>query len=175
MTVPNDKVADELTPVFLEMGKAVYICQCLESSLCLLLATMAHEAARGEEGAFQASWDFHSEKTLGNLLKLLREQIEVPKDVDDYLRVGLKNRNEIVHGFLTKSAMRLLDPKGRLEVEEELAKLKKEVKRRDVLVNKLLDTLLKKYGLSNEILKRNADRAWDHLNADATSDPSSTH
>ena len=144
MPATNDKVADELAPIFLEFGKAIYICQCLESSLCLLLTTMTHETTGGEEGAFQASWDFYSEQTLGKLLRLLREKIEVPKDVDDYLRVGLRKRNEIVHGFLTKNAMRLLDPKGRLEVEEELVKLKKEIKHRDMLVNKLLDTVLKK-------------------------------
>lgn len=169
MPTPSDNVSELLAPVFLEFGKAVYICQCFESSLCLLLSMMAHESAQGEDGAFQAAWDFHSKKTLGHLLKSLRERIEVPEELDGYLSVGVDKRNEIVHGFLTKNVARLADPKGRLEVERELITLKQEVKRRDIVVNGLLDGLLKKYGLSNEILKRNADRLWDYLNPEGPS------
>jgi hypothetical protein len=163
-TTPTDNTAELLAPVFLELGRAVYVCQCFESSLCFLLSLMAHESAQGEDGAFQASWDFHSKKTLGNLLKTLRERIEVPVELDAFLGEGVDKRNEIVHGFLTHNAQRLTDPKARLEVEQELVALKLEVKRRDVAVNKLLDALLKKYDLSNEKLKRNADRLWEQLN-----------
>ena len=94
----------------------------------------------------------------------MRERIDVPEELDLYLSVGVEKRNEIIHGFLTKNAIRLADPKERLKVEQELVAFKLEVKRRDIVANTLLDALLKKYGLSNEILKRNADRLWDHLN-----------
>ncbi len=154
---------DLIKPVFLEFGKAVYICQCLESSLCLLLSLMEHESTKGEDGIFQAAWDFHAKKPLGKLLKSLREQIEVPEDLDEFLGQGIAKRNEIVHGFLTRNAVRLADPNGRLEIERELVELKLEVKRRDIIVNKLLDELLKKYGTSNAMLKRNADRLWGSL------------
>ena len=151
------------TPILLEFAKAVYICQCFESSLCFLLALMAYET-NPDEGAFTASWDFHSMKTLGQLLQSLKQQIKVPNDLEEYLGAGVKMRNEIIHGFLTKNALRLADPKGRIEIENELARLKREVKQCDVVVNRLIDTLLTKYGLSNEILKRNADRYWEHMN-----------
>lgn len=163
MTTSEPNVIELTKPVLLEFAKAVYICQCLESSLCLLLSLMAHEKTP-EEGAFSASWDFHSKRTLGQLLHRLREQIEVPAELDEYLGVGIERRNEIIHGFLTKNAMRLADPKGRIEIESELVELKREVKKRDIVVNKLLDALLAKYGLSNDALKKNADRYWEHLN-----------
>ena len=169
MSAPTDNTAELTEPVFLELGKAVYICQCFESSLCFLLSLMAHESSASEGGAFQASWDFHSNKTLGGLLKSLRERIEVPAELDAFLGEGVDKRNEVVHGFLTRNAERLADPKGRLEIEQELVVLKHEVKRRDVAVNKLLDALLKKYGTSNEQLKRNADRLWEHLNPETPS------
>lgn len=164
-------VAEELAPVLLEFAKAVYICQCFESSLCLLLSTMSHEAAGEEKGAFDASWDFHSKNTLGRLLESLRNQIDVPENVDEFLRGGVKKRNEIVHGFLTRNASRLANPKERLSVEKELVDLKIEIKRRDIVVNKLLDAVLKKYGLSNDILKRNADGLWNHMNPHPGSEP----
>ena len=176
--MPNHRnnVSELLAPLLLEFGKAAYICQCFESSLCFLLSLMAHESADGEEGAFQASWDFHSKKTLGNLLKSLREIIEVPQDLDKFLGEGVETRNKIIHGFLTHNVPRFNEPKGRLEVEQELVALKREVKRRDIAVNKLIDSLLQKYGTSNEELKRKADRLWEHLNPEDPSDPvSSAH
>ncbi|OIQ70503.1 hypothetical protein GALL_478810 [mine drainage metagenome] len=172
MTDSDANMLDALAPVFLELGRAVYICQTFEDSLCFLLSQMAHETADGEDGAFQAAWDFHSSKPLGQLLITLRKQIEVPTELDEYLSTGIKKRNEIVHGYLTKNAMRLYDPKGRLEVEKELSELKIEVKRRDIAVNKLIDALLKTYGLSNTSLKRNADDLWNFQNP---KDPSSAH
>lgn len=175
MTNPDNNLPDEIAPVFLELGKAAYICQCFESSLCFLLSQMEHEKSRPEEGAFQAAWDFHSSKPLGALLRSLRKQIEVPEDLDDYLNAGVKIRNKIVHGYLTNNIKRLYDPKGRLEIEKELEQLKNEVKRRDTIVNQLIDTLLKKYRLSAELLKRNADRLWDHLNPKNLGDSSGTH
>ncbi len=169
MSATTDNTPELMATVFLEFGKAVYICQCLESSLCFLLSLMRHESSHGQNGAFQASWDFHSKKTLGALLKSLRENIEVPEDIDVFLGEGVKMRNEVVHGFLTRNAERLANPNDRLEIEQELVELKHEVKRRDIVVNKLIDTLLKKYGTSNEQLKRNADRLWKHLNPEAPS------
>ncbi len=173
MPAPSDNAPELMAPVFLEFAKVVYICQCFESTLCLLLSLMAHESAEGESGAFQASWDFHSKKPLGILLKSLREKIEVPEDLDAFLGEGVEKRNEVVHGFFTRNAVRLTDPKERLEIEQELVALKGEVKRRDIVVNKLIDTLLKKYGTSNEQLKRNADRLWEHLNPEAPPEPTS--
>jgi len=125
---------------------------------------MAHERAGSEEGAFTAAWDFHSKSTLGRLLNSLREQIEVPEELDEYLGEGIDRRNEIVHGYLTKNASRLADPKARLEIEADLVRLMQDVKRRDIVVNKLLDALFEKYGLSNAVLKSNADRLWGYFN-----------
>ena len=154
----------ELTkPLLLEFAKAVYICQCFESSLCFLLSLMAQEK-NAEPGVFQASWDFHSKKTLGQLVHRLREQIEIPEKLDEYLGAGVEKRNQIIHGYLTKNSLRLAHPKERLEMEAELLQMKLEIKRRDIVVNKLIDALLAKYGTSNEALKRGADRYWEHLN-----------
>lgn len=167
MSASTDNTSKLMAPIFIEFGKAVFICQSFESSLCLLLSFMEHETSKDQEGAFQASWDFHSKKTLGTLLKSLRERIEIPKNLDEFLGEGVDKRNELVHGFLTRNVGRLADSKGRLEIEQELVVLKREVKRRDVAVNRLLDALFKKYGTSNKQLKLHADRIWESLNPEA--------
>jgi len=154
-------VLDALAPVFLELGKAVYICQIFESSLCFLLSLLEHEIDNGEEGVFQEAWNFHSKKPLGQLLDALRKKIEVPEDLKAYILVGIDKRNEIVHRSIANNIIRLYESTGRIEFERELVELKNEVKRRDITVNQLIDSLLKKYGLSNTSLKRDADVRWN--------------
>lgn len=165
-------MTEPLAPLHTELGKALHVCQIFESSLCLLLALLAHERADGASGAFQASWDFHSQKTLGHLLKALRAQVEVPDDIDDYLDMGISKRNQIVHGFMTRNTARLFDAKARLEVEAELSALKKEVRRRDIAVTKLIDALIKKYGLSTDALRGMAHDWWNHKNPGPPLNPS---
>ncbi len=165
MSDSTDTMAVDLEPLLLELGKAVYICQAFESSLCLLHAMMSHEEMGGEEGSFTASWDFHSAKTLGQTINALRKRIDIPANLSDYLEDGVKYRNQIVHGFLTKSMPRLLELKGRLEVQKELEALKMKVKARDVVMNKLLDALFAKYDLSNEILKHQAGEMYKARNS----------
>lgn len=172
MTRPD---AIELTKsVLFEFAKAVYICQCFESSLCFLLALMAYNRIP-EEGTFSDYWDFNSTKTLGQLLKSLRWKINVSTDLDEYLGVDESKRNEIVHSFITKNFLRLADPKGRIEIEKELRCLKQEIKKRDIVVNKLINTLLAKYGLSNDIPKRIEDNHWQHINPTESKESTPNH
>jgi len=160
MSNSNDTMATDFEPLMLELGRAVYICQLFESSLCLLHALMSFEENEGEEGAFKASWDFHSAKTLGQLVNALRKRIDIPANLSDYLEDGVKYRNQIIHGFIKKSMSRIMEFEGRLEVQKELETLKMEVKARDTEINKLLDVLFVKYGLSNAILKQRAGEMY---------------
>ena len=164
MSDADTVIATDLQPLLLELGKALFICQNLEESLCLLHSQMSYEESGGEVEAFRASWDFHSSKPLGNALNQLRKRIEIPDDLSAFLDAGLKMRNLIVHGFMSKNIQRILDPKGRLEVEKELEAMKMEIKKRDVVINKLLDAYFKKYGLSNDDLKKSAGVAYAALN-----------
>jgi hypothetical protein len=165
MTEYHDTMAADLEPLFLELGKAVSICQALEESLCFLHAQMTHDETQGDKGAFEAAWDFHSSKTLGQTLVALRKRIEIPTELDEYLEEGVKARNRIVHGFVTANMRRVVDPKSRLEVQAELESLKIEVKKRDIVVNKLLDALFAKHGFSNDDLKRAASEYYAARNS----------
>jgi hypothetical protein len=164
----DESIDTSMEPILLELGKALFICQGLESSLCLLHAQMSHEEASGTPGAFEASWDFHSGKTLGQLVNALRKRIDIPEDLSAFLESGMRLRNEIIHGFVNRNVKRLMEPNSRAAVEAELANMKREVKKRDVVVNKLLDSFFAKYGFSNDDLKKNADALWEMLNNSAS-------
>lgn len=162
---PNQStVADELEPVLLELGKALLVCQGFEGTLVMLLSTVSHEETDAEDGAFTAAIELFSQKTLGQLLKRLREKLDPPEELNAYFTAGWSSRNWIVHEFFHKCIEALQSPKGRLEVTATLIKAKRQVKVADVAANKFLDLYLKKYGLSVASLKVNADRRWKHLN-----------
>lgn len=173
MNKSDEKIAIDLEPLLLELGKAVYVCQTFESSLYFLHALMTLEETKEKEGALTAAWDFYSTKTLGQTINALRKRIEIPADIDNFLEEGIKFRNQIVHSFMTNNALKLLEPKGRLEAKMELEALKMEVKHRDIVVNKFLDALFAKYGISNESLKRQAGALYVGENRSSTGDSKS--
>jgi hypothetical protein len=163
----NENIATiEMAPIFLELGKVLFICQALEVNLRFLNAQLSDDEADENEGAFDASWDFYSNETLGQSINTLRKRIDIPEDLSDYLESGLKIRNEIVHDSITKNIQRLAHPQGRLEVESELAVMKHEVMKRIVVVNKLLNAHSAKNAFSkaNVDLKRDADELWAFIN-----------
>jgi hypothetical protein len=161
----NDQtMAGEMEPVMLELGKALYLCQAFEGTLVFLLSLISHEAANAEDGAFAAAIDLYSEKTLGQLLKRLGERIELPDELTEPLRIGWDSRNAIVHRFIHEHIAQFMNPKGRVAVLAVLADHKRKVKFADVIANRVLDMYLKKYGVTVDDLKSNADRLWAHLN-----------
>ncbi len=130
---------NEMDPIFLELGKAVFTCQSLEVSLRSLNAKLSHDETDEtdeQENLFGAALDLYSNETLGQSINTLRKRIDIPADLSDYLEAGLKIRNEIVHDSITKNMERIACPKGRLEVEAELAVMRHEVNKRIALLNK---------------------------------------
>jgi hypothetical protein len=160
----DDTTGSEMDPIFLELGKALYACQSLEVNLRALNAQLSRNDGDEEESMFGASLDFYSNESLGQLINNFRKRVDIPADVSDYFEAGLKIRNEIVHDSVTRDTQRFDHPKGRLEVEAELAFMRKEVDNRNILVNKLLNALLAKDELSAD-RKRNTQQFSDVINA----------
>ncbi|MDD2468700.1 MAG: hypothetical protein PHI97_32390 [Desulfobulbus sp.] len=161
MSIEN-RVENEMAPIFLELGKAVHTCQLLEVKIRALNAQLSQEEVE-EEGMFGAALDFYSNETLGQSINALRKRIDIPANLSDYLEAGLKIRNEIVHDSLTRNTERFTHAKGRLEVLSELAFMENEVNKRNVLINKLLDALFAK-GKNAAECKRNTDQLWADIN-----------
>ena len=98
--------------------------------------------------------------------KRLKEQMDIPDEMNDYFVSAWNARNWIVHDFLHKCVGFLHIPKGRIDAIDMLIEKRRKIKLADVLGNKLLDMYMEKYGLSVADLKRNADIIWDQMNPD---------
>ena len=164
MSPEADSPYEQLTPVFAELGRAVYACQCFEWSLRHLLSLIAHETADGEPGAYEATWDFHNNKALNMFLKALKKRIDVPVELEEYLRTGIDLRNQLVHRHITDRAKLLYDPKGRLELEAELSSIRQEIIARDDIIRGFIDAFHQKYGTSRSEYEARADALWAYLN-----------
>ena len=164
MPTNTESPYDLLTPVFAELGRAVYSCQCFEWNLRHLLSLIAHDMAEGERGAYDAAWEFQNNQALGQFIKALKRRIEVPSDLEEYLKQGVDIRNRLVHRYITDNARRLYDPKGRLALEVEVSDMKEEINARDDIVRQLLDAFHVKYGTSRSEFERQADALWQLQN-----------
>lgn len=105
-------------PLFLELGKALYVFQAIEARIKLLLPHLALPAT-GEppigEGWPGRDKYVESKEMLGNLVRLLHERITTddPLKVEEVWRAVVQGRNEVVHHFAQQ-------PFARCESLEEL-------------------------------------------------------
>ena len=175
MTIPEQEIREALAPVLLEFGTTVFHCQMFEDNLCFLLALVSEHTSPSDGQAFQASWDFHSQKTLGGLASALSSLIDVPSRFEESLRSAVKQRNKIVHGYLTRSMLRLLEPKGRLEIIDELVALRGQIDSQDYATEQLILTVLEKFGVRSPELQIAAERYWRMANASPTTNAGRPH
>lgn len=162
---PEDSLAEVMTPVFERLGAAVYCCQCFEHSISYLIA-LAVEAMDGDvTGQVQgASLERSSSFTLGKLLDSLKTTVPMQGAETDALRLALKLRNKIVHHWLSDNIERLKTPEGRKDSIDRLNAATSALRIADSIANEHIDAFLKRYGLSTEVLKGQADAMFRLLN-----------
>lgn len=157
-------IGEELDPILLELGSALFVCQGLEGTLVFLLSVCSMEDANMEDGSFKAALDMWSQKTLGQLLKALRERLDLPDELAGQFRTGWNSRNWVVHQFLRDTAEDFATPKGRHSLLRRLSDAKRAVKETDALANHLLDSYVQRYGISLADARTRADMLWEYLN-----------
>lgn len=101
MTNQPSLVGEELDPILLDLGSALFVCQGLEGSLVFLLSVCAMEDADAEDGSFRAAMDSLSQRTLGQLLKRLRERLEISGQVDEQFELAGRRETGSFMSFST--------------------------------------------------------------------------
>lgn len=145
---------EQLKPFFYWAGLTLHACQQLEYGAKVLLVTMAELGFGGFEVADAvAIIEDEKKKTLGEVLRHLRQRVPLGDGWAASLEEGLYARNRFIHGFLTNSIERVADPSTRNDVIADMKAIRRVVLSADGAVRQILETLYTYSGLD-----------WQHLN-----------
>lgn len=158
---------EDIQPLMAEFGAAVHDAQVLEGSIELILSLLDQTARSNEKvPGIEALFAVYSDKTLGQLIGLLKQRITVTGSEEKLLKEALGIRNHLVHAFF-KQEDRLrstLTPDGITSLIDEIGKIRTLIRQANDTSDRMLDELLKKYGLSVETLKEHAVEMYRKAN-----------
>lgn len=145
---------NELKPLFYWAGLTLHGCQLLEYGVKVLLVTMGELGFGGFrlDEAISIIED-ERKKTLGQVLRCIRERVTFSEGWASSLEEGLRSRNRFIHGFLSDSTERIVDPATRAQVITDIKAIRLTVLSADKSVRQILETLFVYAGLN-----------WDNLN-----------
>lgn len=149
-----------------EFGAAVHDAQVLESSIELILSLLDQTARQGEEVPGVEALISYSDKPLGQLIGLLKRRITVADSEEKLLKDALIIRNQLVHSFFRREdrLKATLTPDGITALIDEVRNIRTLIQQANHTSDRMLDALLKKYGLSVEKLKENAVEMYRKAN-----------
>ena len=143
------------------MGAAIHASQSFEYSVGFLLALIAEHREPTAGEVLSASLDLRATQTLGKLVQEVKRELpDLPEEIGEYLKEGLELRNRLVHGFFPRNTERLMKPKGRIELQDELTVTVLEIQSRDKVVWQLIGKFLIRYGIATDQLAKQVDNTW---------------
>ena len=98
-------------------------------------------------------WGHLEKSTLGRLLKMVRDQVEVSPDMDEKLEAALDRRNYLAHHFFfSECSLSMGSEDGRRSMIEELQGLIRQFKSADELVDAVSLPLWEKLGVTQAMI-----------------------
>lgn len=116
---PHDP--DSTRETFARFGLAAYQAQCVEKQLAILLAS-AHNPGflSVEPDKRERFFQVEFEKSLGQLVRRLRERVSINPDLEERLRRALSLRNWLMHDYFWDRAAEVMTPSGQSRMIPEL-------------------------------------------------------
>jgi hypothetical protein len=176
LSAPEDAKSMEMREVYAHAGLALYLAQCLEheivNSLGLVEIVRIWRTKRpqsaGDLAAYRARvdeiWDENYERTLGQLLIILRKSgISIPTNLDSLLRESLQVRNRLVHEYFRERAKDWFDADGRRAMANELKIMQALFRKTDHTLHEVTVEMRDAFGITEdkvnlvgELMKANA-------------------
>ncbi|WP_312954222.1 hypothetical protein [Atlantibacter hermannii] len=146
--------------VYAYFGLAMYRAQCVEQSIVQLLiffdffiknVPAFSTRDKWEEGFDRFDKEL-SEKTMGQLLNLIRKLEILDKDIEVILSTALKKRNWLAHSFFVEHALDFISENGRNNMIKELDNSIVLFNAIEDILNPISHNAALKYGLTDEVL-----------------------
>ena len=123
MTVTEnlDPKSGQIKEVFAYFGLAAYNAQCLERQVAVTLATRyGPDPTRITKRELEAIYDDLFSKTLGQLVREIKELRQLSKDEEKRLTEALEERNRLIHRYFWERATDFMSEAGRASMIQEL-------------------------------------------------------
>jgi hypothetical protein len=150
-----DPESYQIREVYARYGVAMYLAQCVEREISILLAT---EYGPGPSKITRTQFDHllesHFEKTLGGLIRQLKKSISIPSDFENTLHTALEKRNWLAHRYFWARAGHFMSERGR---DKMLLELQEAIDYFEILNAKLTDitdSWARRCGVSSEDLEK---------------------
>ncbi len=156
---------EQVKEVYAHFGLAIYLAQVLEHGIVNCLSISVLVPSRRENIASQEKWiqeldSFESmnfEKTLGQLIKFLKSEVNVAVDLEQLLKNALLERNRLVHRFFREKVEDFLIQTGRDKMVEELKSAQELFVKADRALDVFIRPLREKYGITDEFVNKIMD------------------
>jgi hypothetical protein len=141
----------ELSPILFEVGAGVMDSQALEYDIRYLIFIIADlKLIEFTKLNIDEIVEGNTKHTIGMLIKILRDKIEIETSDDEIFDIGIRSRNNLIHHYLMDNIQRLTSAIDREGMVLEIRKLRRDVRKADSIIKRFIEELLPAYGLSSE-------------------------
>jgi hypothetical protein len=131
----EQKKKEILTPLLVEAGAALMDCQRFEYGIALFLFYPSHVGIKGlDTDKMTKIMDDVEKRTAGQLLKLLKEHVQMSEEKEKILSEALAARNKIIHRMLVDNSERIVQKDDREELIKEIRKTRAKVNKGDAIL-----------------------------------------
>jgi hypothetical protein len=140
--------------VYAFFGLASYCAQVLEKGLVNMTVAFRAKGLRITPSEFDALFEEHDKKTLGQLLRRARSAIAIPPDVDSLLETALEKRNWLAHQYFADRSVQFTEESGRGDMIRELQHLITLFRKADRATEPIYQPILRQMGVTDEIVRQ---------------------
>jgi hypothetical protein len=160
---------EQVKEVYANFGLSMYMAQVLEHGIVnafIFLELLPKTKGKWTPDEFDAYMDGEFDKTLGRLIGKLRNLTTINNDLESLLTVALKKRNWLAHHYFRERAEECMSTSGRNSMIVELQRCRDLFKETDEKLEVVIKPLMKKLGMTDEILEENFKKFKEKANAD---------
>lgn len=158
---PIDPESHQIREVYANFGLAMYAAQCLERTMGIALATvyMPEKITRAQlkkirKVQCEDFLGYTFTEPLGNLVRQIRESVELSEELEEMLSEALRKRNWLAHNYFWERAKTFMSAEGKHDMLEELQKLTDFFNNVDSTFMAILEKWMEKRGITKEVVDR---------------------
>lgn len=158
MIEKTDEESWQIREVYTKYGVAMYFAQCFETGLVNLLVVLKlkdrDKITRADIDAFMRG---NYKKTLGQLISLLKREMEISEGLENDLKELLEIRNYLAHRYFRVKAVDFMKRNGCQHMVSELECFVSKFKSIDMKIESITFAIAQKYGIKDETIGKIMD------------------